>query len=108
MVGVRGAAVQAGPDRLRKAIANRDLELAELGYERFQAAGGAERVLGYTLFAAQEGLHPRGGGPLPALREVLSNGTRATPPLEFRIIEAGELTMQRRATKRRSPRSRRS
>ncbi|MEI9961619.1 MAG: TolC family protein [Limisphaerales bacterium] len=40
---------------LRKAIANRDIELAELGYERFKVAlAGRVRALAYGLFAAQE------------------------------------------------------
>src|ERR1051325_4259268 len=40
---------------LRKAIANRDVELAELGLARFRVAlGGRVRGLGVGLFAAQE------------------------------------------------------
>src|SRR5438128_5238326 len=40
---------------LRKAIANRDIELAELGYARFRIAlAGRVRPLAYGLFAAQE------------------------------------------------------
>ena len=40
---------------LRKAIANRDLELAQLGYARFKVAlAGQVRTLAYGLFAAQE------------------------------------------------------
>src|ERR1051325_4625738 len=40
---------------LRKAIANRDIELAELGYARFKIAlAGRVRTLAYGLFAAQE------------------------------------------------------
>src|SRR5258705_408898 len=40
---------------LRKAIANRDVELAELGLERFRAAlAGRVRTLAFGLFAAQE------------------------------------------------------
>jgi len=88
---------------LRKAIANRDLELAELGYERFQVALAARmRVLGYTLFAAQEKAASARevADRFRALREVLVQRDPAglTPLLEFRIIEASELTMQRRAT----------
>jgi cobalt-zinc-cadmium efflux system outer membrane protein len=88
---------------LRKAIANRDLELAELGYERFKAALAARmRVLGFTLFAAQEksAAAREVADRFRALREVLVQRDPAglTPLLEFRIIEASELTMQRRAT----------
>jgi outer membrane protein TolC len=40
---------------LRKAIANHDIELAQLGYERFKIAlAGRVRTLAYGLFAAQE------------------------------------------------------
>ena len=40
---------------LRKAIANRDINLAELGYERFKVAlVGRVRSLAFGLFAAQE------------------------------------------------------
>ena len=88
---------------LRKAIANRDIELAELGYERFKVALAARmRVLGYTLFAAQEqaAASREVADRFKSLREVLVQRDPAglTPLLEFRIIEAGELTAQRRAT----------
>lgn len=88
---------------LRKAIANRDIELAELGYARFKVALAARmRVLGYTLFAAQEraAAAREVADRYKALREVLVQREPAglTPLLEFRIIEAGELTSQRTAT----------
>ena len=88
---------------LRKAIANRDIELAELGYGRFKVALTARmRVLGYTLFAAQErsAAAREVADRYKALREVLVQREPAglTPLLEFRIIEAGELTSQRTAT----------
>lgn len=88
---------------LRKSIANRDIELAELGYERFKVALAARiRVLGYTLFAAQEkaAASREVADRFQALREVLVQRDPAglTPLLEFRIIEASELTAQRRAT----------
>lgn len=88
---------------LRKAIANREIELAELGYERFKIALAARmRMLGYTLFAAQQAAAASGevADRFKALREVLVQRDPAglTPLLEFRIIEAGELTAQRRAT----------
>ena len=40
---------------LRKAIANREIELAQLGYDRFKLALAERvRILAFTLFAAQE------------------------------------------------------
>lgn len=88
---------------LRKAIANRDIELAELGYGRFKVALAARmRVLGYTLFAAQEKASAARevADRYKALREVLVQREPAglTPLLEFRVIEAGELTSQRTAS----------
>ncbi len=87
---------------LRKAIANRDVELAELGYARFKLAlAGRVRALAYGLFAAQEKAAAAGevADRFQALREVLVQRDSAglTPVLETCIIEATELTMQRRA-----------
>ena len=88
---------------LRKAIANHDIELAELGYERFKVALAARmRALGYTLFAAQEKASAARevADRFKALRETLVQRDPAglTPLLEFRVIEAGELTSQRTAS----------
>lgn len=88
---------------LRKAIANRDIELAELGYARFKIAlAGRMRTLAYGLFAAQEkAVAAREVAErFKALREVLVQRDPAglTPLLEIRVIEATELTMQRRAS----------
>jgi cobalt-zinc-cadmium efflux system outer membrane protein len=88
---------------LRKAIANRDLELAELGFERFKVALAARvRTLAYTLFAAQEksSAAREVAERFTALREVLVQRDPAglTPLLEVRVIEAGELTSQRTAS----------
>jgi cobalt-zinc-cadmium efflux system outer membrane protein len=88
---------------LRKAIANHDVALAELGLERFRAALAARvRALGYALFAAQEKATAARevAERFQALREVLVQRDPAglTPLLETRIIEATELTMQRKAT----------
>jgi cobalt-zinc-cadmium efflux system outer membrane protein len=88
---------------LRKAIANRDIELAELGYGRFKVAlAGRVRALAYGLFAAQEksGAAREVADRFQALREVLvqRDPTGLTPLLETRVIEATELTMQRRAS----------
>lgn len=88
---------------LRKAIANRDIELAELGYERFKLALAARvRTLGYGLFAAQEKAAASGevAERFKALREVLVQRDPAglTPLLETRVIEATELNAQRKAS----------
>lgn len=88
---------------LRKAIANRDIELAELGRERFKIAlAGRVRSLAYGLFAAQEKSATAGevAERFKALREVLTQRDPAglTPLLETRVIEATELNAQRKAS----------
>jgi outer membrane protein, heavy metal efflux system len=88
---------------LRKAIANRDIELAELGYERFKIAlAGRVRTLAYSLFAAQEksAAATEVAERFKALREVLVQRDPAglTPLLEARVIEATELNAQRKAS----------
>jgi outer membrane protein, heavy metal efflux system len=88
---------------LRKAIANRDVELAELGLARFQNALAARaRTLAYGLHVAH--------AEAAAIREVADRFSAlketflardpagVTPLLETRVIEAGELALQRRAT----------
>lgn len=91
---------------LRKAIANRDVALAELGLEQFRAALAARaRSVVYGLLAAQEkeAAAMEVAGRFRELREVLVQRDPAglTPRLETRIIEATELTMQRKATEAR-------
>ena len=88
---------------LRKAIANRDIELAELGYARFKVAlAGRVRTLACGLFAAQEkaAAAREVAERFEALREVLVQRDPAglTPLLETRVIEATELNAQRKAT----------
>ena len=88
---------------LRKAIANRDIELAELGYERFKIALASRvRTLAYGLFAAQEksAAASEVAERFKALREVLVQRDPAglTPLLETRVIEATELNAQRKAS----------
>ncbi len=88
---------------LRKAIANRDIELAELGYARFKVALAARvRTLSYGLFAAQEkaAAAREVAERFRALREVLVQRDPAglTPLLETRVIEATELNAQRKAS----------
>lgn len=88
---------------LRKAIANRDIELAELGFERFRIALAARaRILAYGLFAAQARASAARevADRFTALREVLVQRDPAglTPLLETRVIEATELNLQRKAS----------
>ena len=88
---------------LRKAIANHDIELAGLGYDRFKLAlTGRVRTLAYGLFAAQEksAAASEVAERFKALREVLVQRDPAglTPLLETRVIEATELNAQRKAS----------
>lgn len=88
---------------LRKAIANREIELAQLGYERFKVAlTGRIRSLAFGLFAAQEKATAANevAERFSALREVLVQRDPAglTPLLETRVIEATELNAQRNAS----------
>lgn len=88
---------------LRKAIANRQVELAELGLSRFRAALEARaRSLAFGLYAAN--------AKAAAVREVAQRFAAlketflarepagVTPLLETRVIEASELSLQRRAS----------
>lgn len=88
---------------LRKAIAQREIELAELGLEQFRAFLRIRAILGlYNLYAAREieAASQEISGHFRALKEVLAQRSPAglTPLLESRIIEAMELNMQRKAT----------
>lgn len=88
---------------LRKAIADRQIRLAELGLTRFRSSlVSRARVLGYAVFAAQEKTAAAGevADRFRSLRQVLVQRDPAglTPQLETRIIEATELTLQRRAS----------
>lgn len=87
---------------LRKAVANRQIELAELGYAQFQAALAARvRTVGYGLAAAQQKaavaqqVAQRG----QELAEVIVQRDPAgiTPLLETRIIEGSVIVAKRRA-----------
>lgn len=88
---------------LRKAIANRQVDLAELGLSRFRSAlDGRARLLAYGLHAAN--------AKAAAVREVANRFSALkatfvarepagiTPLLETRVIEASELSLQRRAS----------
>ena len=88
---------------LRKAIANQQIRLAELGLAQFNAALTARtRALAVTLFAAQEkaAATREVAARFQSLREVLVQRDPAglTPTLETRIIEATELTLHRRTS----------
>lgn len=88
---------------LRKAIANRQVELAELGLARFRAGLAARaRTLAYGLYATAEksAASREVADRFAALRETFlaRDPTGITPMLETRVIEAQELALQRRAT----------
>ena len=88
---------------LRKAIANRDIQLAELGFSQFKLALAARvRTLGYNIFIAQEKLAASRevADRFQSLTEVLVQRDPAgvTPVLEARIIEASTITLQRQAS----------
>jgi outer membrane protein, heavy metal efflux system len=88
---------------LRKSIANRQVDLAELGLARFKAAVAARaQTLAFGFYAAN--------AKCAAIREVADRFSAlketfvarepagVTPLLETRVIEASELSLQRRAT----------
>lgn len=88
---------------LRKAIANRQVELAELGVARFENALIARaRSLAFGLYAAnaKAGAIREVSDRFAALKETFlaRDPAGVTPLLETRVIEASELTLQRRAT----------
>ncbi len=93
-----------GRIRLRKAIADRDIELAELGLEQFRGLLKARvKIAAYVLSASQEKAlaNREVAEHFRALREVLTQRDQAglTPLLETRVIEAIELNMQRKASR---------
>lgn len=88
---------------LRKAIADRNIDLAELGLGRFKHALAARaRTLAYALHAANaEAVAIREvAGRFTTLKETFlaRDPAGVTPLLETRVIEASELAIQRRAT----------
>lgn len=88
---------------LRKAIANHDIQLAELSFAQFKLALAARvRSLGFNLFIAQEksAAAREVAERFQALTEVLVQRDPAgvTPVLETRIIEANTITLQRQAS----------
>lgn len=88
---------------LRKAIANHQIQLAELGLAQFKTTlAGRTRTLAYNLFAAQEkaAAAHEVADRFQHLREVLVQRDPAglTPLLETRIIEATELILKRKSS----------
>lgn len=88
---------------LRKAIAQKDIELAQLGLEQFRAALAARvRTLAWKLLAAQEqtGAAEEVAKRYQSLAEVLlqRDPAGAAPRLEARIIQATALTLGAEAT----------
>ena len=88
---------------LRKAIASRQVALAELGLENFRAALAARtRTLAFGVFVAQQQADAavEVSQRLQALAEVVVQRDPAgvTPKIEQRIIEASAITAQKRAT----------
>ena len=88
---------------LRKAIANQQVDLAELGLGRFRAAVEARaRLLAYGLHAAdvQSAAVREVAERFAVLKETFlaREPGGITPLLETRVIEASELSLQRRAT----------
>lgn len=88
---------------LRRALANRDVELAELGLARFRAALEARtRGLAFGLQAAvaEAEAIAEVAARFAELRQTLLAREPAgiAPQLELRALEASELVLQRRAT----------
>ncbi len=87
---------------LRKAIADRDIALAELGLKRFRAYLAARvKVLAYALATQQENAAAAAevADRFTAVREVIVQREPGgvAPMLEAKIIEAAEVTIQREA-----------
>lgn len=88
---------------LRKAIANQQIQLAELGLAQFQSTLAARtRATAFGLFAAQQKAAAARtvADRFHALREVLVQRDPAgiTPQLELRVIEATEISMLRKTS----------
>jgi len=101
-VSVAQAFEYPGRIALRKAIANQQVELAELGLAHFQATLAARaRARAHEALAAQQRLDATDevARRLRSLLEVLVQREPAgvTPMLDQRIIEANAITLQRRS-----------
>ncbi len=102
-VSVRQTFEWPGRIPLRKAIANQQIQLAELGFGQFKVALAARtRSVAFSLFASQQkaAAAREVAARFHALRQVLVQRDPAgiTPELELRIIEATEITMLRKAS----------
>lgn len=87
---------------LRKAIADRDIALAELGLERFEAfLASRVKALGYALATQQENaaIAAEVSERFTSVREVIVQREPGgvAPLLEAKIIEAAEVGIQRKA-----------
>jgi cobalt-zinc-cadmium efflux system outer membrane protein len=92
---------------LRKAIAQKDIELAQLGFTQFRAAlAGRVRTISWKLLAAQEQTRAAEevAKRFQSLAAVLlqRDPAGAAPRLEARIIQANALTLNAEATQARS------
>ncbi len=101
-VSVRQTFEWPGRIPLRKAIANQQIQLAELGFAQFKTALAARtRSVAFGLFTAQQkaAAAREVAERFHALRQVLVQREPAgiTPELELRIIEATEITLLRKA-----------
>ncbi|WP_395735518.1 TolC family protein [Prosthecobacter sp.] len=88
---------------LRKAIAQKDVELAQLGFDQFRAAlAGRVRTIAWKLLAAQEQTRAADevAKRFKSLADVLlqRDPAGAAPRLEARIIQASALTLGAEAT----------
>lgn len=102
-VGLQQTFEWPGRIPLRKAIASRQVDLAELGLKQFtNALANRATLLVFDLFGAQQqaAAAREVADRFTQLREVLVQRDPAglAPELELRIIEATELTLRREAT----------
>ena len=87
---------------LRKAIADRDIALAELGLEKFKSFLAARvKLLGYSLATQQENAAAAAdvAGRITSVKDVIVQREPGgvAPLLETKILEASEITIQSRA-----------
>jgi len=102
-VSIRQTFEWPGRIPLRKAIANQQIQLAELGFAQFKTALTARaRSIAFGLTASQQkaAAAREVADRFHALRQVLVQRDPAgiTPELELRIIEATEIMMLRKAS----------
>jgi outer membrane protein, heavy metal efflux system len=88
---------------LRKAIADRDIDLAELGLEQFRAfLAGRVKLLGYSLATQQENAAAAAevAGRITSVKEVIVQREPGgvAPLLETKILEASEIILQSKAS----------